>query len=724
MIQMKKLVLGTLTAISLMTFASPAVGQSNNPLLQPSPYPYQTVPFADIKASDYELAIRQAIKMQNDAIDAIIKSKETPTFQNTIVPFERSGDALSYVALTLSNLEHALGDEDLMKVMADVTPLLSDQQTSILLNQPLWEKIKYVYENRDKQQNLTPEDQRLLYETYQQFALNGANLTGKDREKYKKLNAELSDLNVKFAQNVTNEMKSGEKTLWLEASQLAGLPESFRAAARAEAKAALEAQGKADDENLYLVTVFAPSYMPFMKYAQDRSLRERMFKIYNSRNLGGKYDNTQILKDIANVRLEIANLLGKETFADYQLQETMAGNPEAVYKMLNQLRENYLPAMKAELKEIEDFARVKTNDPNFKLEAWDYSFWADSLKNEKYSFNDEVMKPYFELNNTIEGVLGLATKLYGYTFKENKDIPVYHPDVTAYEVYGPEGEIIGIFYTDYFYRPGKSPGAWMTEYRPERKNDDGTKVLPLISIVTNFSKPVGDEAVLLTPYEVETFLHEFGHALHGLSSEAKYSSLSGTNVYHDFVELFSQFNENFLTEKEYLDGFAKHYKTGKKMPKDLIDKFIKASQFGAAYACVRQLGFGFLDMAYHTIKEPLRASEDITVFETAGLEPVKIFDAPENTLISPAFAHIFSGGYAAGYYGYKWSEELDADAFAAFKENGIFDKKTAAKFRKMLQAGGTKDPMELYVEFRGKEPTIDALLIRDGLKQAPTKKKK
>ena len=701
-----------------MTFATPADGQRVNPLTTPSSYPYQSVPFTEITPADYEEAIKEGIRQQNEAIAAIVNQRSVPTFENTIVALERSGDLLNYAALTLGNLEHAMGDEALMQVMAEMTPLLSEQSTTVLLNEPLWERIKTVYENRDKLTDLTPEDQRLLYETYQQFALNGANLKGKDREKYKKLNAELSDLNVKFAQNVTNDMKNPANTLWLTADQLEGLPEGIINAARAEAKAALEGQGKADDENLYLFTVFAPSYMPFMKYMADRDLREKMYRINTGRNIGGEYDNLQILKDIANIRLEIANLLGKETFADYQLQETMAGNPENVYKMLNELKDNYTPAMRAELKEIEDFAKAQTGDNDFKLMAWDYNYWADKLKNDKYAFNDEDMKPYFEINNTINGVLGLATKLYGYTFKENKNIPGYHPDVQAFEVYGPDKELLGILYTDFYYRPGKAPGAWMTEYRTERKEDDGTKVLPLISIVTNFSKPVGDEPVLLTPYEVETFLHEFGHALHGLSSEAKYSSLSGTNVYHDFVELFSQFNENYLTEKDYLDSFSKHYKTGKKMPKELIDKFLKSSQFGAAYACLRQLGFGFLDMAYHTINEPLRASEDIAVFENAGIEPVKVFDAVEGSMISPQFAHIFSGGYAAGYYGYKWSEELDADAFAAFKETGnIFDKKTAEKFRKMLQSGGTKDPMELYIEFRGKEPTVDALLIRDGIKK-------
>ena len=340
-----------------------------------------------------------------------------------------------------------------------------------------------------------------------------------------------------------------------------------------------------------------------------------------------------------------------------------------------------------------------------------------SLKNDRYAFNDEDMKPYFELNNTINGVLGLATRLYGYTFKENKEVPVYHPDVKVFEVYDSDNSLLGLLYADFYYRAGKSPGAWMTEFRGETKDDQGNRKIPFISIVTNFSKPVGDEPVLLTPYEVETFLHEFGHALHGLSSQATYSSLSGTNVYHDFVELFSQFNENFLTEKEFLDGFARHYQTGEKMPEELIEKFVSANQFAAAYACMRQLGFGYLDMAYHTLTEPLETDVNVEVFEENAQDPVRIFDVVEGTVTSPSFGHIFSGGYAAGYYGYKWAEVLDADAFAAFQEEGVFNPEPARRFKKMLQSGGTVDPTVLYREFRGKDATVDALLRRDGIKK-------
>ncbi len=717
---MKKFLTGGLIALTLMTFAynedAAAASDSKNPLLQKDLLPNGAIPFDRLTAKDYEDAVKEAIKLQNERIDAIVMNRAVPDFENTIVAFERSGAELSRAALALSNVEHAVGSEDMMQALNNVTPLLSQHESSILLNEGLWDKIKQVYDNREKF-NLNPEDQRLLSETYLGFATNGADLKGEDREKYRKLKAELADLNVKFAQNTTNTMKDPARRLWVTADQLAGIPESIREAARQEAKAALEAEGKADDESLYLFTVYVPSYSPFIKYAEDRDLRKKMYQLYNTRAIEGEYSNVQLLKDIANVRLEIANLLGYPTFADYQLKHTMAGNPDNVYAMLNELRDAYYPAMKAELDEIQEFAR-KTEGPDFKLEPWDYSFWSDRLKNAKYSFNDEDMKPYFELNNTINGVFGLATKLYGYTFKENAEVPGYHPDVKTYNVYGPDGKLLGLLYTDFFYRDGKAPGAWMTEFQTEVKDDEGNRTVPIISIVCNFAKPVGDNAVLLTPYEVETFLHEFGHALHGLSAEAKYESLSGTNVYHDFVELFSQFNENYLTEKEFLDGFAKHYKTGKKMPKDLLNKFIKSSQFGAAYACVRQLNFGFLDMAYHTQKEPMRATADIEVFENDAIAPVKIFDQLPGCYMSPSFGHIFSGGYAAGYYGYKWSEELDADAFSAFKETGnIFDKKTAAKFRKMLQSGGTVDPMELYIEFRGKKPSVDALLKRDGIKK-------
>ncbi len=699
----------------LMTMINESEIAGKNPLLPLSDAPFQSVPFDKLTPPDYEDAVIEAIKIHNGEIEAITSVSEDATFENTVAAFDRSGRLLNESVLALSNLEAALGDTVLMNIMAKVTPLISEHSTGILLNEKLWNRIKKVYDNKASRTDLSPEALRLIDETYRSFAESGANLQGTDRDKYRRLNSELSDLTVKFGQNITNEMADPKNRLWVKEADTAGLPESIKQAAREAAREALAEEGKPDDTDLYMFSLFAPSYVPFMQNADNRELREKLYKMNGSKNTEGPYDNRQILKDIANIRLVIANLRGNESFAEYHLQGKMAANPEAVMNLLEDLRKNYTGPMREELKEIESFAQTSEGN-DFKLMPWDYSYWANKLKNERYAFNDEDMKPYFELENTISGVLGLATKLYGYKFKENKNIPVYHPDVKAFEVYEKDGSMLGVLYADFFYRPGKSPGAWMTEFRTETKDDAGHRTLPLISIVTNFSKPVGNEPVLLTPCEVETFLHEFGHALHGLSAQATYGSLSGTNVYHDFVELFSQFNENFMTEKEFLDGFARHYKTGKKLPAELIEKFVTANRFGAAYACMRQLGFGYLDMAYHSIKEPLRASADVELFEEKAQDPVRVFDVVEGCMTSPSFGHVFSGGYAAGYYGYKWAEVLDADAFAAFQENGIFDKTTAAKFKKMLQSGGTVDPHALYLEFRGKEPTVDALLHRDGIK--------
>lgn len=712
--EMKKILISGLAALAIMTVNTMNTSAQTAPRLLDAGLPYGALPFDRLTAADYEQAVKDGIDRRNQEIAAIVNQRSTPTFENTIVALDRSGSDLTRAILALSNLEHAMGDTVLMTALANVTPLISAHEAEIVLNEPLWQRIKTVYDRRDERPDLTPEDKRLLSETYMQFALNGANLQGEDREKYRALNAKLSDLNLKFAQNVTNEMATADRRLWLTENDLSGLPADIISAARQEAKHILEAEGKEDDGTSYVFTVYYPSYSPFIKYADRRDLREKMYRLYNTRNMSGDYSNLQILKDIANTRLELAKLMGKKNYAEYTLQHTMAGNPGNVYAMLDELTAAYVPAMKEEIATVEAYARSKEGE-DFVMMPWDYSYWSDKYKNEKYAFNDEDMKPYFELNNTIKGVFGLATKLYGYTFKENTELPGYHPDVKIYDVYNRDGKFLGLLYTDFFYRAGKSPGAWMTEFQTECKDDEGGKTYPIISIVCNFAKPVGDNPVLLNPYEVETFLHEFGHALHGLSADAKYVSLSGTNVYHDFVELFSQFNENYLTEKEFLDSFAVHYQTGEKMPEELLQKFINASQYGAAYSCVRQLNFGITDMAYHTIDEPLGDDVEVESFENMAIEPVRIFAPVKGTYFSPTFSHVFAGGYAAGYYGYKWSEELDADAFAAFQENGIFDRATADKFLKMLQAGGTEDPMTLYIEFRGKKPTVEALLKRDGI---------
>lgn len=713
---MKKILLGTLTALSIMTSQTETSMARTNPFFEPYTAPHAAVPFDKIQIGDYEEAIIEGIKRHNQEIDAIVNNPEAPTFENTIVALDRCGSLLYDAMITLGNLEHSCGDPELMELVSKTTPMVSEHSTNINLNEKLWKRIKAVYDSKDKLTGLDGEDMRLLEETYLDFATSGAMLQGKERERYRQLSAELSDLSVKFSQNLTNDMKNPARRLWLTAEQLDGMPQSAIDAAREEAIATLAAEGKADD-GTYLFTVFAPSYSPFMKYMKNRDLRRQMYMLYNTRNVGGEFDNTQILKDIANIRLEMANLFGKSNYAEYALERRMAKTPANVYNMLDQLQEAYYPAMQKELEEIEQFARL-TEGPDFKLESWDYSYWSEKLKNEKYAFNDEDMRPYFEIDNTIKGVFGLATKLLGYKFKENKQIPTYHKDATAYEVTDSKGNMIGVLYTDFFYRPGKAPGAWMTEFRGEYRDENGTRVVPLITIVMNFSKPTGTEPALLTPYEVETFLHEFGHALHGLSANTKYKALAGTNVRRDFVELPSQFNENYLTQKKFLDSFAKHYKTGKKMPQELVDRFVTASQYGAAYACIRQLSFGYLDMAFHTISTPVRASMDVAAFERNAQAKTAMFAPVEGAIMAPAFGHIFSGGYAAGYYGYKWAEMLDADAFAAFLETGnIYDKKTAQKYIVILQSGGTVEPQELYENFRGKPASIDALLVRDGIKK-------
>lgn len=677
---------------------------AENPFFKEFDTPHATVPFNIVTNSQYEEAIDRGIKIAQKEIDAICNQRSVPDFENTIVAYERSGRDLDRVVEVFYAMESAMNNDEMMDISLRVSQKLSDYATSITLNERLWDRIKQVYDNKDKY-NLDAEDKTLLQRTYDSFALQGANLKGDDREKFRKLSAELSELTTRFGQNVLKELNTYE--IWLSKEDLAGLPDSSVDAA------ALAAKNKGR-EGEYLFTLAQPTYMAFMKYSSRPDLREKMYKLYSSRNTKGEYSNIDVLKRIAEVRRQIANLLGSETFAQHTLKTKMAENPENVYDLLDRLREAYRPAQLAEIEELTNFASEFEGHPVV-LNAWDYSYYSNKLKNAKYDFNEEEYRPYFELNNVIDGVFGLATKLYGLKFTENPNIQVYHPEVKAFDVTDDNGDFIGVIYTDFFPRDSKSPGAWMTGFRAQSIDENGVNNRPHVSIVMNFTKPTADKPSLLTPYEVETFLHEFGHALHGLLANTKYASLSGTSVYRDFVELPSQFNENYLTEKEFLDGFAKHYVTGEPIPQGLVDKLIKSSQYGAAYACIRQLCFGYLDMAWHSTKAPV---DDPVAFENAALEKVQIFPVIEGTMISPQFSHIFAGGYAAGYYSYKWAEVLDADAFAKFKENGIFDKKTADSFRaNILMKGGTENPAELYRRFRGHDATIDALLIRDGIKK-------
>ena len=673
-----------------------------NPFYAPFNTVHGTAPFSKINNSQWIDAVDRGIKLAQQEVDAIVKQRSMPDFDNTILALENSGEDLNRVLNVFFPLMSANADDEMMNLSVEISRKLSDYSTAQILNTELWNRIRQVYDNRAKF-NLNPEDSMLLQQTYDAFALSGATLEGADREKFKKLSAELSELTTRFGQNVLKELNTYE--IWLKKDELAGLPQGVINAAAENAKP----KGR-DGE--YLFGLDQPTYMAVMKYADSDAVREKFYKLYTGRNIKGEYSNIDILKRIAEVRRQIANLLGKETYADHSLTNTMAQNPANVYKLLNQLREAYRPALDKDMKELAEFASVQAGKPT-EITPWNYSYWSNKHRQAKYSFDEEALRPYFELSNVVDGVFGLATRLYGLHFTENPDIEVYHPDVKAYEVTDDNGEYVGVLYTDFFPRATKRPGAWMTNFKEQWITEDGKNSRPHVSIVMNFTKPTADTPSLLTPYEVETFLHEFGHSLHGLLANTHRRSLSGTSVYRDFVELPSQFNENYLTEQEFLNTFAKHYQTGEPIPAELVNALVTSSQYGAAYACMRQLMFGFLDMAWHTAKAPV---DDAVAFEIEAIRPVQIFEPVEGSMTSPQFSHIFSGGYAAGYYSYKWAEVLDADAFSVFKANGIFDKKTADSFKNnILTRGGTENPAVLYRRFRGGEPTIDALLRRDGI---------
>ncbi len=698
---MKKLLLSLALTASIMAAAQ-------NPLFQDFNTVHGTVPFSQINNSHWTEAIDRGISIAQREIDAIASNPDAPTFKNTIIALERSGADLNRVLNVFYPLLSANSDDEMMDISMSASAKLSEHSTNIILNDKLWKRVKAVYDGRDKL-TLSPEDKTLLERTYESFAFSGANLEGKDRETFRTLNSSLSALTTRFGQNVLKELNTYE--IWLTSEDLAGLPESSIEAA------ALAAKEKGRDGE-YLFTLAQPTYMAFMKYSSRPDLREKMYRLYMGRNRQGEYSNIEVMAQIADTRRQIANLLGSKDYATHALRRTMAGSPEAVYDLLNRLRDAYKPAQQAEFAELLDFASKKEGKKIDGIQPWDYSYYSDKLKNEKYSFNEEQLRPYFELNNVIDGVFGLAGKLYGLKFTKNEAIEVYHPEVSAFDVTDSNGNFIGVIYTDFFPRASKRPGAWMTGFRDQSNDAEGNNIRPHVSIVMNFTKPTADKPSLLTPYEVSTFLHEFGHALHGLLADTKYQSLSGTSVYRDFVELPSQFNENFMRQKEFLDGFAKHYITGEPIPQDLLDSFLASSRYGAAYACMRQLGFGYMDMAWHTTTGPIK---DTDAFENDALKDVNMFSPVEGTAFSPQFSHIFAGGYAAGYYSYKWAEVLDADAFSVFIKNGIYDQESATSFRNnVLSKGGTEDPAELYRRFRGQDPTIDALLIRDGIKTPDT----
>lgn len=664
--------------------------------------PHGTYPFNEIKAEHYMPAFEEGMRQGLAEIDAITGNPAAPTFENTIEAYEKSGRLLSVVASCFYNLASAETNDELQAIEMELSPKMSEYSSTILLNEKLFERIKAVYAQKD-QLKLTKEQAKMLDDIYEGFANNGANLSAADKEKYKELSAKLSELTLTYGQNVLKATNAWTRLIKDE-NLLAGLSDDTKQMLRANAaKKGLDG---------WLLDLKPTTYIPVMQYCDNRDIRRELYMAYNTRCIGGEFDNTEIIKQIVNTRLALAQLFGKSCYADKSLHKTMAENKENVYKLLDQLRDAYMPVARAEYDELQQFA----DSLGFyaTLQAWDWSYYSEKLKNEKYSLSDDELRPYFELENVKKGVFGLANRLYGLTFVKNPDIQVYHPEVDAYDVFDNKGNYLAVYYCDFHPREGKRGGAWMNDFKPQWR--EGKKdSRPHIVNVMNFTRATADKPALLTYDEVETFLHEFGHGLHGMLTRCQYASMSGTNVPRDFVELPSQFNENFLGEKEFIDTFAKHYLTGEPMPQDLIDKIKAAQNYHATYACARQLSFGYLDMAWHTLYQPFEGN--VIAFGNDAMEQVKVLPVVPETQMETAFTHIFSGGYAAGYYSYKWSEVLDADAFSVFKKNGIFDKKTADSFRKnILERGGTEPAMDLYKRFRGQEPTIDALLERDGIK--------
>lgn len=676
-----------------------------NPFFSTYDTPHETVPFDKITINDFEPAIMKGIEEEDEVIDAIVNNPDTPTFENTIEALENSGELLSKVTEVFFNLLSAETTDEMDELAQKLSPILSEHGNNITLNEKLFERVKAVYENVDKN-SLTKEQQRLLQDSYDSFVRNGANLNEEDKQKYRQLTSELGVLSLQFSQNKLKDLNAFTLHITDEA-ELEGLPESAVDAAKEEAKS----------RNLegWVFTLQAPSYGPFLTYSAKGELRKQMYMAYNTIcTHDNENNNLNIVKQIVNHHREIAQLLGYKTYADYTLVKRMAQNSETVYNLLNQLLEAYKPTAKKEVEEVRKMAKEMTGDEQFELQPWDFGYYSNKLKERDYNINSEMLRPYFELSKVKKGVFGLATKLYGISFKLNKDIPVYHPDVEAYEVFDKDGKYLAVLYCDFHPRKSKKSGAWMTSYKEQWIDKNGVNSRPHVSVTMNLTKPTAEKPSLLTLGEVETFLHEFGHSLHGMFANTKYKSLSGTNVYWDFVELPSQFMENYAVEKDFLNTFAFHYQTGEPLPDELIQRIVKSRNFNVAYACLRQLSFGLLDMAYYT--KETEFDEDVKEFEKSAWKETQLLPQVPEACMSVQFSHIMAGGYSAGYYSYKWAEVLDADAFSLFKQNGIFDSATAQRFREnVLSKGGTEPPMELYIRFRGQKPNIDALLKRNGI---------
>ena len=685
------------------------MSEHQNPFLVPYNTPHDTVPFDKIRLEDYEEAFMEGIRRDNEQIDKIINNPEKPTFDNTIVTSDEDKegyyDLLGRVSAVFFNLMSAETNDEMDALAQKLQPILTQHSNDVRLNPRLFERIRQVHLHHRR---LTDEEQRLLDDCYDGFVRSGALLDEQGKERLRKLTEEASMLSLQFSQNLLKENKAFTLHITDE-QQLDGLPDTAREAAAQTAKE----MGKEG----WVFTLDFPSYSPFMTYSTQRDLRKQM---YMERNTVCTHNNSEnnidICKRLVNLRREIAQLLGFKTYADYVLKHRMASNVRNVYRLLDDLIDAYRPTA---IKERDELIKMAHKDVE-KMMPWDSGFYSHKLQMKRYNLDAEMLRPYFELSKVIEGVFGLANKLYGITFRENKDIPVYHPDVKAYEVFDNDGSYLAVFYADFHPRKGKQGGAWMTEYQGQRITRKGENVRPHVSVVMNLTKPTDDKPALLTLGEVETFLHEFGHSLHGMFANTRFESLSGTNVWWDFVELPSQFMENYAVEKDFLSTFAFHYKTGEPMPDELIRRIKKSRNFMAASGCLRQVSFGLLDMAYYTQRKPF--DDDILTFEKKAWKKAIIGTQLPDTCMTVQFSHIMAGGYAAGYYSYKWAEVLDADAFAVFKKHGIFDKQTAQSFRdNILSKGGTEHPMTLYKRFRKGEPTIDALLKRNGIKRETKK---
>ena len=674
---------------------------TNNPLLEKFTTPFEATPFDKIKTEHYLPAFTYGMEEGRREINAIANNADQPTFDNTIAALEYSGASLARTEGVFFNLNEAETNPEMQRIAHEITPLLTEYSNDITLNEKLFARVKAVYDGADRSL-LSPEQAMLLEKTYKWFTRSGAGLSEEGKAKYRDLSSKLATLKLNFKQHVLNETNAYVLAI-TDSSDLSGLPPS------AVEQARQTAQSKGMDG--WAFTLHQPSYAPFMKYAENRNLRKAIYTAQSVKaNQGNENDNNETIRKIVNIRLQMAQLLGYKTYAGYALEERMAQNTTNVNNLLSELLNASKPFAQQEVAEVQACARRL--GATFALQPYDWSFYAEKLRAEKYSLDDEALRPYYQLDNVLNGVFALAERLYGITFRENKKIPVYHPDVRAYEVYDKNGDFLALYYADLHPREGKRSGAWMNEIRGQYKKG-GYAQRPHIINVCNLTKPTDSKPALLTFYEAGTILHEFGHALHGMLSECTYPSLSGTNVYRDFVELPSQLMENWGKEKDFLDMFARHYETGEKIPAALIEKIVASQNFLAGYASLRQLSFGMLDMAYHTIDKPF--ADSVAAFEQSAIAKTSLLPAVEGASISTSLGHIFSGGYAAGYYSYKWSEVLDADAFSLFKKNGIFDQATATSFRtNILEKGGSEHPLTLYKRFRGQEPAIDALLQREG----------